>query len=51
MPYCPLTVPHVRAHVRSVGNGFAVDITSDDDNSVRGVLARAEALTRKASAP
>lgn len=47
MPYCPLAVPHVRAQVRSVGSGFAVDITSDDDRSRREVIARLEALTGK----
>lgn len=44
MPYCPLAVPHVKAQVRSVGNGFAVDIMSGDDNSRREVIARVEAL-------
>lgn len=49
MPYCPLAVPHARATVRSVGNGFAVDITSDDENSVREIIARAERLAGKGS--
>ena len=44
MPYCPLAVPHVRAQVRSVGNGFAVDITSDNETNRRDVIARVEAL-------
>jgi hypothetical protein len=50
MPYCPLAVPHVRTLVRSVGNGFAVDISSDDDKSVKEVIARSEALTGNPSA-
>jgi len=49
MSYCPLAVPHVKAQVRSVGNGFAVDVTSDDEKSVKDVIARAEALKGKRS--
>ncbi len=45
MPYCPLAVPHVKAVVRSAGNGFAVDISSVDEKSVKEVIARAERLT------
>ena len=48
MPYCPLAVPHVKATVRSAGNGFAVDISSDDDRSVREVISRAERITGRA---
>lgn len=47
MPHCPLAVPHVKAQVRSIGTGFAVDITSNDEKSVKEVLSRTEALTRK----
>lgn len=49
MPYCPLVVPHVKATVRSLGNGFAVDITSDEENSVREIIARAERLAGNVS--
>jgi hypothetical protein len=45
MSYCPLAIPHVKASVRSVGNGFAVDITSSDEGSVREILSRAGRLT------
>lgn len=45
MSYCPLAIPHVRASVRSVGNGFAVDVTSNDEASVHEIVARAERLT------
>jgi hypothetical protein len=45
MPYCPLAVPRVKATVRSVGNGFAVDVTSNDEASVREILSRAGRLT------
>jgi hypothetical protein len=48
MPYCPLAVPHLKAIVRSAGNGFAVDISSDDEKSVKEVIARAERLTGRA---
>ena len=44
MPYCPLAVPHVKAQVRSVGNGFAVDVTSDNEKNRLEVIARVEAL-------
>lgn len=49
MSYCPLAVPHAKAQVRSVGNSFAVDVTSNDEGSVKAILSRAEALTRKTS--
>jgi hypothetical protein len=49
MRYCPLAVPHVKATVRSEGGGFAVDVTSQDEVSVREVIARAEALKPKSS--
>lgn len=48
LSYCPLAVPRAKATVRSVGNGFAVDITMDDQKSLKEVIARAQALTRKA---
>lgn len=44
MSYCPLAVPHATASVVSTGNGFGVDITSDDQESVREIIKRAEAL-------
>ena len=47
MPYCPLAVPLVKAAVRSAGSGFAVDITSNDESSVKEVLARAQRLTSR----
>ena len=47
MSYCPIAVPHVKAQVRSVGSGFAVDITATDDKSVKEILSRAGALTGK----
>lgn len=45
MSYCPLAVPHVSAQVRSAGNGFEVDIRSDDKGSVKEVIKRVQALT------
>ncbi len=42
--YCPLVPKGVRAKVHSVGNGFAVDVTSDDHDTVAEVVRRAEAL-------
>jgi len=44
MGYCPLAVPHSKASVVSTGNGFAVDVTSDDADSVREIVKRAQAL-------
>lgn len=50
MRYCPFAVPHVSAQVRSVGNGFEVDITSTDKKSVQEIIARVRALTGNAPA-
>lgn len=47
MSYCPLAVRHVTATVRSAGNGFAVNITSEDEASIKQVIDRAQALTGK----
>lgn len=44
MPFCPLAVLHATATVTSTGNGFAVDIMSDDADSVREIIRRASAL-------
>ena len=46
MPDCPLVPRGVKAQVRSVGNGFAVEIRGDDDATVRAVTERAARLTR-----
>jgi hypothetical protein len=47
MPNCPLVPRGVHARVRSVGNGFAVEIRGDDAASVREIRARAERLIRR----
>jgi hypothetical protein len=44
MDYCPLELKGVKAKVTSAGNGFAVNITSDDDNTVEQIKKRALAL-------
>ena len=44
MSYCPLAVPHATAIVVSTGSGFAVNITSDDADSVREIIKRSQAL-------
>jgi hypothetical protein len=44
MSYCPLVPRDVTANVTPVQDGFAVTIESTDDQSVREVRARAEAL-------
>jgi hypothetical protein len=44
MSFCPLGVARVTASVTSVGGGFAVDITSDNPDSVREIFKRASAL-------
>jgi hypothetical protein len=44
MAFCPLAVAHVSASVSSTGNGFAVDVTSNDPDSIKEVVRRAQAL-------
>ena len=44
MPNCPLVPRGVSARVRSVGNGFAVEVRADDRDTVREVRERAERL-------
>jgi hypothetical protein len=44
MPHCPLTVRGAQATVRSVGDGFAVAIRSDDTAKSEEILHRAESL-------
>lgn len=47
MPNCPLVPRGVSAHVRSVGNGFAVEVRAEDRDTVREIRARAERLIRR----
>lgn len=42
--FCPLEVPRTTAIASSTGNGFAVDVTSDDDKSVLEIIKWARAL-------
>lgn len=44
MPYCPLVPKGVTAKVTSTGNGFAVTIESQDPNTAKEVLRRAQSL-------
>lgn len=44
MPYCPLVPKGISATVTSTGNGFAVNITADDEATAAEVLRRAQAL-------
>jgi hypothetical protein len=44
MAYCPLVPKGVTAKVTSAGNGFSVDIRSDDPETAKEVLRRAQAL-------
>lgn len=44
MPFCPLAVPHVSARVSSTGNGFSVDVTSEDEQAALEVVRRAQRL-------
>lgn len=44
MPFCPLAVPHATATVMSTGTGFAVDVTSNNADSVREIIKRASTL-------
>lgn len=44
MDYCPLELKGAKAKVTSAGNGFAVNISADDDNTVEQIKKRALAL-------
>jgi hypothetical protein len=44
MPYCPLVPQNVEARVRDVRGGFAIAVRSDDAESVREIVERAEGL-------
>ena len=44
MAYCPLAVPGVTAQVRSVGNGFAVELRGHTTEQIAEVRRRAQAL-------
>jgi hypothetical protein len=44
MDYCPLELRGAKAKVNSVGNGFAVNVYADDDNTVEAIKKRAFAL-------
>lgn len=48
MPDCPLVPRGVEAHVRSTGTGFAVELRSDDTETAREILARAQRGVTKA---
>lgn len=45
MAYCPLVPKGAMARVRSVGDGFAVDIQGDNETSIREIVRRARMLT------
>jgi hypothetical protein len=44
MPYCPLVPRGAQATVRSVGDGFAVDVRADDAQSAAEIWQRAQQL-------
>lgn len=44
MSYCPLVLKNVTAKVTSTGSGFAVAVTSDNADTVKEILRRANAL-------
>jgi hypothetical protein len=48
MPNCPLVPRGAQARVRSTGDGFAVEIRSDDEATAREILARAKRLRPEA---
>lgn len=50
MPDCPLVPRDVEAHVRATGTGFAVELRSDDPETAREILDRAERELAKAKA-
>ncbi len=51
MSYCPLMLKGVKASVKSVGNGFAVNVSSDDPATVAEIKKRAKALTAATPTP
>ena len=51
MPNCPLVPKGVQVHVSSTGNGFAVAISSDDMETAREILARAQRILVAKPAP
>jgi hypothetical protein len=48
MPNCPLVPRGVHARVRSVGNGFAVEIRGDNEVAVNEIRARSQRLNPRA---
>lgn len=50
MPDDPLALRGTQAHVTSAGTGFAVEITSDDADTAREILARARRAAQAANA-
>ena len=44
MPYCPLTFKGVKATVSSTGDGFAVEVTSEDATTAAEIWKRMQAL-------
>jgi hypothetical protein len=45
MSYCPLVPKGVQATVRSIGDGFAVDVYSDDEQTAAEIWRRAQQIT------
>ena len=44
MDFCPLELKDVKASVSSTGNGFAINVTSDDQATVQEIIKRTQAL-------
>jgi hypothetical protein len=51
MSYCPLVLKGVKAKVSSAGNGFAIDVSSDDPATAAEIKRRAQALMGAAASP
>ena len=51
MSYCPLVLKGVKAKVASVGNGFAINVSSDDPTTAAEIKRRAQALVSGAANP
>lgn len=47
MTYCPLVLKDVTAKVSSTGNGFAVEMSSENADTAKEILRRSEALVGK----
>jgi hypothetical protein len=51
MSYCPLMLKGAKANVTSAGNGFAINVSSDDAATAGEIKRRAQSLVGAAANP